>query len=148
MIQDASNNENIAAAPTNDSEFQALCNLVPQGFEAITGVAGDAGNRLVFIGTPDRHTTRLVPPNHSVQLLHFRPPDGSTDPARDWLIGRGWDIIEHSLPLGNVVSRSTVLVLDEMHSPVLSSIEDRQFSVLKQLTDNECRLLWVTTGYV
>lgn len=54
--------------------------------------------------------------------------------------------MEHSLPLDNLAAGSTVVVLDEMFSPVISKLSDEQYLALQQLVEKKCRLLWITAG--
>ncbi len=78
--------------------------------------------------------------------MHFSARDGSTDAVRDVLAGHGWDIVEHTSSLGTVSAKSTVLVVDELFTPVISSLSDDQFLALREIISRECRLLWVTMG--
>lgn len=78
--------------------------------------------------------------------MHFGTPDGATDTSRDILTGRGWDVVEHTLPFDDVPEQSTVVVMDEIFAPVLTDLRDEQFVALRRLIDNECRILWITMG--
>jgi hypothetical protein len=78
--------------------------------------------------------------------VHFGTPDESTDAPRNALTSHGWEIVDHTLPFGTVPEKSTVIVVDEMISPVLTDLNDEQFAALRHLIERECRLLWVTAG--
>jgi hypothetical protein len=54
--------------------------------------------------------------------------------------------VDHALPFGSVPEKSTVIVVDETISPVLTDLSDEQFAALRDLIERECRLLWVTAG--
>lgn len=54
--------------------------------------------------------------------------------------------MEHTSSLGTVSAKSTVLVVDELFTPVISSLSDDQFLALREIISRECRLLWVTMG--
>jgi hypothetical protein len=78
--------------------------------------------------------------------VHFSTPDGSTDAPRNALTSHGWEIVDHALPFGSIPEKSTVIVVDETISPVLTDLSDEQFAALRDLIERECRLLWVTAG--
>ena len=86
------------------------------------------------------------PFDNRVHLVHFSACDGSTDAAKNLLAGQGWDVVEHTHSLDTVPMKSTVLVLDEMFNPVISTLDDDQFTALREIMSRECRLLWVTMG--
>lgn len=101
---------------------------------------------IAYLGAVSTEAPETLPTENKVHLMHFSTPDGSTDASRDLLTGHGWEIVEHTHQLEKVPVKSTVLVLDEMFSPVLSNLNDDQFTALRELLDRECRLLWVTMG--
>ncbi|KAF3490687.1 Lovastatin diketide synthase LovF 17 [Arthroderma uncinatum] len=58
-----------------------------------------------------------------------------------WIVYRGSD------PLKEITSSETVvIILDELFHTVMDRLEDRQWDIIKHLTRQRCRLLWVTTG--
>jgi hypothetical protein len=134
-------------------DISGRCDLVlskalnPQGFATVTNVSGQGLARIAYLGKAIGEVT-CDPSDHTVHLVHLRPHDGLTNGAKDWLTCLGWRIVEHNLPLTGIPPRSTVLILDELVSPVLSNISDIQFKTVKELIMDDCRLLWVTMGYV
>ena len=54
--------------------------------------------------------------------------------------------LTHTNSFDKVPVKSTVLVLDEMFTPLISHLEDDQFTALREIISRECRLLWVTMG--
>jgi hypothetical protein len=83
---------------------------------------------------------------HRVDLVHLRNPTEVTSKSKDALVQLGWQIEEHFFPFPNLRPKSTVLVLDELSSPVLTAVFDDQWQAIKELTSKEHKLLWVTTG--
>ena len=105
--------------------------------------------RIIYLGTPEFSEIALENfPSEpcEVQLVHFGSSHDSMGAVRNSLICRGWKVVEHALPLSELPTQSTVLVLDEMFSPVTSKMNDDQFTALRELLNRECRLLWVTMG--
>ena len=71
---------------------------------------------------------------------------GST--MKETLLRLGWMVFEHSLPLQHLEPKSTVLVLDELSSPVMAEIRGRddQWLGIQRLVNLDCKILWVTSG--
>ena len=73
------------------------------------------------------------------------------EPDVNEVIGRslsdlGWHMTNHSYTALNLPVESYVLVLDEIHSPVLSKIGSDQWKALQNLLGSGKKILWVTTG--
>jgi hypothetical protein len=81
-----------------------------------------------------------------VDLVHLEDVTETTLAAKLALEKLGWQIEEHSLPLPNLHPKSTVLILDELSTPVLASVKEGQWQALKNLATQQHRILWVTTG--
>ncbi|KUJ19568.1 uncharacterized protein LY89DRAFT_696039 [Mollisia scopiformis] len=58
----------------------------------------------------------------------------------------GWSIRESFLPMAEVKPRSTVLIQDELFTPVLKSVSKAQWDSLKYLVSQGCNILWLTQG--
>ncbi|KAH9226001.1 hypothetical protein K456DRAFT_1755087 [Colletotrichum gloeosporioides 23] len=60
----------------------------------------------------------------------------------------GWSITQRSdlSAVHSLLADSTVLILDELHNPVLTNIDGEQWSALKTLVSSGRPLLWVTKG--
>jgi hypothetical protein len=81
-----------------------------------------------------------------VDLVHLADVTETTSAAKSALEKLGWQIEEHSLPLPNLHPKSTVLILDELSTPVLVSVKEGQWQALKNLATQQHRILWVTAG--
>lgn len=63
------------------------------------------------------------------------------------LEGQGWSFIEHSYPFNDLRPGNTVVVLDELSHPVLTSVSPQQWDAIKELiVSRRCKLLWLTVG--
>lgn len=58
----------------------------------------------------------------------------------------GWSLTEHVSSVEAVQPKSTVLVIDELAQPLLTTVTDSQWSAVKELVRKECNFLWVTQG--
>lgn len=83
---------------------------------------------------------------HRVDLVHLRNTTDVTSKLRAALVQLGWQINEHFPPFPNLRPASTVLLLDELSSPVLSAVTSNQWQAIKELTSKANKLLWVTAG--
>lgn len=58
-----------------------------------------------------------------------------------------WDIKTLTNPIEEITtSDTTVLILDELFTPLMDTLTAHQWSILKHLTRQRTRLLWLTTG--
>lgn len=135
------------AQPEESVPFGRLC---PSGFENISLTElheETTGNlQIAYFGSPAAKEDKSLIPDSQVHLVHFEPQDGIQDAASSFLSRHGWHMTEHALPFESVPAESTVLVLDEMFSPLICHIQDEQFDALQQLIQRKCRILWVTVG--
>jgi hypothetical protein len=88
----------------------------------------------------------LVDSVHRVDLVHLRDPTDITSKSKEALIKLGWQVEEHFRPFPNLSTKSTVLILDELSSPLLTTITGDQWQAIQELTSRGNKLLWVTTG--
>lgn len=58
----------------------------------------------------------------------------------------GREITEHFYPFPNIHAKSTVLVLDELTAPLLTTISEDQWQAIKHLINQGYKILWVTEG--
>ena len=128
--------------------------ICPQGLEPVpevTTITKTDAFEIAYLGTlkPSESSEEASPSsdNSKVQLVHFGSTDSRIAAARDLLESRGWEVVGSShLCSEKLLDKSTVLVLDEMFSPLISNLNDSQFVALRALLDKECRVLWVTMG--
>lgn len=107
-------------------------------------VKGIGELQLAYIGNAVPKETSVS--TQQVHLLHFQDPNETKDNVKTTLAENGWDIIDHTLPFDDVPENGTVLVLDEIISPVMSDPSDEQFAAIQGLIQQKCRILWVTRG--
>lgn len=91
----------------------------------------------------------LLPDESSrVDLVHLSKGTKIESKVKESLSRLGWKIFEHSLPFHDLEPKSTVLVLDEISSPVLADIQGRddQWHGIQHLVNLNCKMLWVTSG--
>ncbi|KAJ6023925.1 Acyl transferase/acyl hydrolase/lysophospholipase [Penicillium herquei] len=85
--------------------------------------------------------------HREVYRVRFRSGDSTLGGLIDTALSQagGWKSIPVWEP-EQVPPRSKVLVLDELEWPVMSKLDDRQWATLQLLVQNQCDLLWVTSG--
>jgi hypothetical protein len=81
-----------------------------------------------------------------VALLHLTNGNKVTSTLKEALARRGWEVEDHYPPFSTLQPKSTALVLDELSSPILTTIRDDQWQAIKDLTSKENKILWVTTS--
>ena len=83
-----------------------------------------------------------------LNLIHLSPPTEITTATKSALQNLGWNIEDHGHihPFPNLQPKSTVLIIDELSSPVLAKVDDQQWETIKDLAAQEHKILWVTTG--
>ncbi|KGO37897.1 Acyl transferase/acyl hydrolase/lysophospholipase [Penicillium expansum] len=85
--------------------------------------------------------------HREVYRVRFRKNDNTLGGLFDTALSQagGWKSIPVWEP-EQVPPRSKVLVLDELEQPVMSKLGGRQWAMLQLLIQNQCDLLWVTSG--
>jgi hypothetical protein len=96
--------------------------------------------------TPKARPTSSSP--QRLDLVHLAPPTDITNTAKSALRKKGWEIEDHGPvhPFSNLKPKSTVLIIDELSSPVLAKIDEQQWVAIKELAAQDHNILWVTTG--
>jgi hypothetical protein len=82
-----------------------------------------------------------------LDLIHLAAPTDLTNKIVSALQKKRWKINSHTHhPFPNLNPKSTVLIIDELSSPVLAKVDETQWEVIKELAAQEHKILWVTTG--
>lgn len=85
----------------------------------------------------------------SLTVAHFHQDAPALNPSlQDLLRASGWSVTEANIEevAAESESNSTVLIIDELFKPVLSSISETHWESLKQLIATGRPILWVTKG--
>lgn len=114
-----------------------------QIFFDIEQVSGMTGPASVTLATS--RNTGFSQPDH-ISLVHFSTNTETDGGIKQELTELGWQITDHLLPFTSVEPNSTVLVLDELRSPILSNVSTEQWQALQFLIQQRSRILWVTMG--
>ena len=109
-----------------------------------------------FLLTPTAGSTHLLvagseeAPAQEVELVHFSEPAGVVNGVVAELSKLGWKITEPGQPLTNgqatTAANKTMLVLSDLSAPVLPTMTDDQWRLLKTTLASDNQVLWVTTG--
>ncbi|KLU90910.1 hypothetical protein MAPG_09435 [Magnaporthiopsis poae ATCC 64411] len=148
-------------APSTAWNRQTLRRLGKAGgghFDAVLGVHVAAAERqTVFVGRIKANgASETTAPGglRNLAVLRFQnsTPD-LTQPLRDMLETSGWKVTHHThrdvtqlLSQQQASSSTAVLVLDELVSPLLATVDGQQWESIKALASSGTPMLWVTKG--
>ncbi|KAI0188556.1 putative polyketide synthase [Astrocystis sublimbata] len=82
-------------------------------------------------------------------LVVARFQDGAPELSTALRVGleeNGWNVLNQTCSFPDVTSKSVVLVLDELDTPVMTKIGNQQWEGLKALISTGAVILWVTQG--
>lgn len=80
-------------------------------------------------------------------LIQLGPDSDIVKTTKTGLEKLGWSIAEHVYPFTDLQPESTVIILDELFSPVLATATPTQWDAIKDLIVNKrCQTFWVTAG--
>lgn len=117
--------------------------LQSHGFGSVAKIAS-SNNTDAYLSARNDQTFNRLQDLNVVRLLKDTPPLAPS--LRSKLEASGWDILEHTVPFNTPSADSAILVLDELFSPVLTSVNEDQWEGLKSLVGSGKQLLWVTQG--
>lgn len=121
--------------------------FVPNGFENTRHVYFGQSNllRSAYLSAAKFEDSHNTSSPRRIDLINLT--DSS---AKSTITGElnklGWHISEHVSPFEDVQANNTVLVLDDLYSPLLPTIHEDQWESLKLLISKGTRILWVTEG--
>ena len=101
--------------------------------------------RSVCLATTETDVS-LQPIERAIHLLHFSPIAEIGRRVKIGLEKLGWEISEHEYPFNEPEFDGTILILDDLVSPLLSTIGDGQWAALQTLSTLRNKFLWVTEG--
>ncbi|KAF2964211.1 hypothetical protein GQX73_g9381 [Xylaria multiplex] len=95
------------------------------------------------ISLAHKETPSNSPPSQDLVILQFNDKDHQE--IKNMLDVSSWNV---SIVTDTqfIPPKSKVLVLDELYSSVMSSLDQQQWVMLQDLVEKECDILWVTTG--
>ena len=101
--------------------------------------------RSVTIATAKPRTVQVSPSNQ-INLVRFTSSTPATQKIEDGLKRIGWDLKEYSASFELLEPKAIVLVMDELSSALLPTIQEKKWEGIKALTQAGKRILWVTKG--
>lgn len=121
--------------------------FAPNGFDNTRHIYFEQSNllRSAYLSAAKFEDSCNTSSPRCVDLIHLTDPSTKIT-IREELKQLGWQISEHFSPFDKVQANSTVLVLDDLYSPLLPSIREDQWESLKILISKGSRVLWVTEG--
>lgn len=113
-------------------------------FTHILDLSPSLGGVTVLAGAPCETWGSTTPTNRSITYVRFTDSEKPIGVLED-LKARGWNL-EASSAVEEIAPKSNVLVLDELLHDVATSFTDAQFTLLQNIIQKECNILWVTKG--
>jgi hypothetical protein len=145
-------NSSTSTEPENDrppTPEELLDTLRYEGYNSLVLVDPNVGDenershsRCLF--GPLYEESKLQEQDKHVKVVTLESSIPKTEDIQQQLHIRGWDVT--SMPFADVPPQSTVLVLDELLTPLLTSISTEQWDAVQELVTRQCRILWVTQG--
>lgn len=83
---------------------------------------------------------------NAINVVHMKEKNRLSRGLRSLLEQQDWLVVEHHSPYTDLKPKSKILVLDELNSPVLASIDESQWTAIKKLIIDGHTMLWVTHG--
>lgn len=125
--------------------------LKDAGFSSAIHIPSDSAQWAFLCGvSAENEEQEQNKPSAIIDLVRLRSDAESaarTDTTKLALESRGWTLNEHRYPFNTLTKGSTVLILDEISQPVLSTVSPEEWDAIKDLiTTQRCKLLWVTAG--
>ncbi|KAL7929292.1 hypothetical protein V8C35DRAFT_331814 [Trichoderma chlorosporum] len=124
------------------SETEETNSFAANGFEKAATISIDNGKRLHFV----RASQLRERTNRHVSVIHLTPESRLSTGLKSTLRSEGWKVTEHLAPFAGLEKSSILLILDDLIAPVLPTIEEAQWSSIKQLVLQGYRTLWVSEG--
>jgi acyl transferase domain-containing protein len=152
LSSDSDSEDNVIVSGDALGAFREISQLLSEsGFGNTSKFAYDQRSsgitRSAYTATADAMDATT---NHTsareINLVHLTENTRLSSSIEETLKILGWQFVEHSYPFEKLEAKSTVLVLDELFSPVLTTANETQWQAIKHLVSTECKILWVTSG--
>ncbi|RYP67662.1 hypothetical protein DL771_007129 [Monosporascus sp. 5C6A] len=126
-----------------DSDVSAVSSS--SGFAKSFALAPKEGSAHLLIASSEDSA-----PAQRIELVHFSDPTDVTNEVASELTKLGWQITEAGKQLiggeAKQEGHKTILVLSDLSAPVLPTMTDYQWKLLKTTLASDNQVLWVTTG--
>ncbi|PMB63557.1 Compactin diketide synthase mokB [Beauveria bassiana] len=124
---------------------QISAKISEAGFENIASVPDDAVQWAYLARSKEEIETTVEKRLDVVRIRN--ESDELVGKTKSDLSSLGWDLVEHTYPFDNLQPGSTVIIIDELSKPVLSTVTPNQWDATKEIiTGKRSKLLWVTFG--
>ncbi len=124
--------------------------LQTQGFQNVFQIFQDShlsdGLGSAYVAAATLRVPIIPERDYSVDLISLSSNGKMSCTLEEELRSLGWNIRNHNFPFDSLKRERTILVLDELFSPVLSAVNGKQWKALKQLVNQGSKIFWVTMG--
>lgn len=121
--------------------------LARNGFVFTRSIPFDCSESLktAYLSVAESGAIGTLSKTQSVELVHLTTPSKASVDLILKLRDHGWQISEHDSCL-DLPKNSTVLIADELSSPILPTIDGAQWRMLHDLIESGSKVLWLTSG--
>ncbi|KAL9115464.1 MAG: hypothetical protein Q9227_000785 [Pyrenula ochraceoflavens] len=131
--------------PATEELFRQL--LATEGIKRARRISTPDSSALDFVFIAEKEIDHsLVSTPHNIHLLNFAPLPPNGRRIVDGLELLGWNIFRHNYPFSQIKYDSTLLILDDPTSPLLSTVRQDQWATLQTLINAHNKILWLTEG--
>ena len=132
----------------NETELRKT--LTANGFDNTIKINSE-GVKSAYLSTADNSKAQTHVTSDLAQsvlsIVHLSVTSYLSKGMRKALEESGWFITEHFYPFPHLQPKSTVLILDELFTPILSTISGHQWQAVKELIITlRSKILWLTKG--
>lgn len=137
--------ETVASEPSLGSSASLEQHMVAHKFGSVMTVS-DACVLATGVTTPGTIDEKVDSLRTLCVARLARQTPTITSTLKNTLERSSWKITEHVYPFDNIGPQSTILILDELSTPLLTEINSKQWESLRKLISTGNNLLWVTKG--
>jgi hypothetical protein len=122
---------------TASVEGTGLCNLLQIPCDFVNSA---------FIASTEHLLSDASNATQRLSIVHLAEKTYTPPAISKELQVSGWSLTSHIYPFTDLLPKSTVLILDELFSPVLTTASKQQWLAIKHLIGQGCKILWLTSG--
>ncbi|KAK1140322.1 Type I Iterative Polyketide synthase (PKS) [Aspergillus melleus] len=134
-----------------DDYFYVPALLCAHGFESPVSIPWGPHSPNTFtvgwFARPSPSATGVADaPLGTVSLVRLSEDVHHLPGVREALTALGFRLTDVDPQSQQIQNGSTVLIIDEMYSPVLTRVTEAQWETIRHILSSDCRVLWVTAG--
>ncbi|RFU28992.1 hypothetical protein B7463_g7334, partial [Scytalidium lignicola] len=130
---------------TDDAGLQLTAIMGTNGFSKTLKIPYDTVQS-VYLSVIKPKDVDKISVARSISLVTISEVENPISSVKKTLEESGWEVSVHPYPFKDLKPNSTVVIVDELSSPILATITEAQWQAVKDLINREYGILWVTSG--